>query len=142
MVLVYMQNAFIMEDVSVKLNKAIAAFTPIFFTWNCQFLIEIFLPYLCVFCDDGDDTQSKEENSCDAYIDNDPDDDQGDKEEQVYEAGNDDDHNDDDDASDNNPHDHNQGDTEERVYEGGKLHGTATFTSHTGDREERLSPQL
>ena len=90
MVLVYMQNAFIMEDVSVKLNKAIAAFTPIFFTWNCQFLIEIFLPYLCVFCDDGDDTQSKEENSCDAYIDNDPDDDQGDKEEQVYEAGNDD----------------------------------------------------
>ena len=30
-----------------------------------------------------------------------------------------------------------QGDTEDRVYEGGKLHGTATFTSHTGDREER-----
>ena len=31
-----------------------------------------------------------------------------------------------------------QGDTEERVYEAGKLHGTATFTSHTGDREERF----
>ena len=71
--------------------------------------------------------------------DDDPRDHQGDKEEQVYEAGNDDDHNDnDDDASDDNPHDNHQGDTEERVYEGGKLHGTATFTSHTGDREERL----
>ena len=30
-----------------------------------------------------------------------------------------------------------QGDTEDRLYENGKLHGTATFTSHTGDREER-----
>ena len=65
----------------------------------------------------------------------------------MYEAGNDDDHNDDDDLyddddpSDDNPHDY-QGDTEERVYEAGKLHGTATFTSHTGDREERLPPQL
>ena len=91
-------------------------------------------------------THSKEKNSCDAGDDDDPDDNhQGDREEGVYEAGNDDnayndDPNDDDDPSDDNPHD--QGDTEERVYEGGKLHGTATFTSHTGDREERLSPQL
>ena len=86
-------------------------------------------------------THSKEENSCDAG--DDPDDHQGDREDQVYEAGNDDDHNDnDDDASDDNPHDNHQGDTEERVYEGGKLHGTATFTSHTGDREERLPSQL
>ena len=52
-----------------------------------------------------------------------------------------DDDDNDDGASDDTPHDY-QGDTEERVYEGGKLHGTATFTSHTGDREERLPPQL
>jgi hypothetical protein len=26
---------------------------------------------------------------------------------------------------------------EERIYEEGKLHGTATFTSHTEDKEER-----
>ena len=92
-----------------------------------------------VHCDDDDND--------DGASDDTPHDYQGDTEERVYEAGNDDDHNDDDDLyddddpSDDNPHDY-QGDTEERVYEGGKLHGTATFTSHTGDREERLPPQL
>ena len=45
---------------------------------------------------------------------------------------------DDDDDGDDDGDDDDQGDTEERVYEAGKLHGTATFTSHTGDREERF----
>ena len=123
---IYLRNGIASTTWNVKFLKSLLFRSTIFLQihWRC-------LPWSCSA------TYTTGANHNDEDDDDDVDDDDDDDGE--YDDGDEDDDDDeDDDVDDGDDDDDEQGDTEERVYEAGKLHGTATFTSHTGDREERF----